>query len=171
MSAAPGGHNTDDRPHSMRTGVRLGIDVGSVRIGVARTDPQATLAVPVETIDARPGISASVDRVVSLVAEYGAIEILVGHPIGMNGRPGAAAATAHEFAAQVALRIPDTPVRLVDERLSTVQAQGQLHRAGRTSKSSRGVIDQAAAVVLVQHAIETERAQGKPPGRLMRGIS
>lgn len=148
----------------VRPGVRLGVDVGSVRIGIARSDAAGLLAVPVETIDRRKGDQAALTRIVALVHEYAAIEVLVGHPLSMSGSAGPAAHAAAQFAQQVAAAMPLTPVRLVDERLSTVTAQRNLHDAGRTHRGSRSVIDQAAAVIVVQHALDHERASGTPAG-------
>jgi len=150
----------------VRHGVRLGIDVGSVRIGVARSDPSGTLAVPVETIACRT--VEPVARIGALVVEHEVFEVLVGHPLSMSGQPGRAAQTAEEFAADLADALPDTPVRLVDERLTTVSAQRSLQAAGRTHRAGRAVIDQQAAVIVVQHALDGERASGIPVGTIVR---
>lgn len=153
---------------AFRTGVRLGIDVGAVRIGVARSDPAGVLAVPVETIDRRRGEEAALGRVAELVAEFGAIEVLVGNPLSLSGRSGAAAHAAAAFAERVAAALPGVSVRLVDERLSTVSAQRDLQAAGRTHRKSRSVVDQAAAVIVVQQAIDSERTTGRPAGTSVR---
>jgi putative Holliday junction resolvase len=145
----------------MRPGVRIGVDVGSVRIGVARTDPDAILAVPVRTVDAG---SSAADEVAAIVAEHAAIEVVVGLPLTMAGRTGPAAAAARTFAEALAALVAPVPVRLVDERLSTVSATRGLREAGRTARSGRAVVDQAAAVVIVQYAVDTERATGRAPG-------
>lgn len=152
----------------VRPGVRIGIDVGSVRIGVARSDAAGLLAVPVETIDRRSGEDAVLQRVAELVAEYDAIEVLVGHPVALSGRAGAAAEHAVGFARQLADALPAVPVRLIDERLTTVTAQRNLHAAGRTHRNSRSVIDQEAAVIVVQQALDGERAVGTPAGEAVR---
>lgn len=157
----------------MRPGVRLGIDVGSVRVGVARSDASATLAVPVETVRRGPG---DVQRIAELVGEYEAMEVLVGLPLGLDGRPGAAAEHARRFAVELAAVLPvppgspgsRIPVRLVDERLSTVTATRGLREAGRNSRSGRAVVDQAAAVVIVTYALDSERATGLPCGQLLQ---
>ena len=149
----------------MRPGVRIGIDVGSVRIGVARTDPSALLAFPVETVARGDGDLA---RIAELVAEHGAIEVVVGLPLSLSGRPGMAADIAREFAVQLVPVVAPVPVRLVDERLSTVSATRDLRAAGRTSRTSRAVVDQAAAVVIVQYAVDSERATGVAPGILVQ---
>jgi putative holliday junction resolvase len=147
----------------MRPGVRLAVDPGQVRIGVAACDPQARLAVPVETVPRGPGDLA---RLADLVAERAAIEVVVGLPRSLSGADGPAAGRAREFATALAAAV-GVPVRLVDERLTTVSATRQLQAAGRSSRQQRDVVDQAAAVVLLQDALDTERATGQLPGELV----
>ena len=149
----------------VRAGVRLGIDVGSVRVGVAASDPTGTLASPVEVLRrARDG--SDLDALAALASEREAIEIVVGMPRSLRDRHGPAATAAQAYAADVARRVT-IPVRLVDERLSTVQAQRSLHETGHTVKSSRSRIDAAAAVVILQAALDQERATGEPAGALV----
>jgi putative Holliday junction resolvase len=145
----------------MRRGIRLGVDVGSVRIGVARCDPEGLLATPVATVAAGDG---AIDDLAAIVAEEGAIEVIVGLPLSLSGAEGPAAAKAREFAAGLAARVP-VPVRLVDERMSTVEATRSLRASGVNSRKGRSVVDQASAVVILHHALESERASGRPPGR------
>lgn len=146
-----------------RRGVRLGIDVGKARVGVARCDRDGLLAVPVETV-ART--DAAVARITELVAEYDAFELLVGLPVSLSGGDTAstddARAFAHELRAATHL-----PVRMIDERLSTVSAHAALRSAGRSQRSSRKIIDQVAAVVLLQQAIDVEKNTGTPAGALL----
>ncbi len=149
----------------MRPGIRVGIDVGSVRIGVARTDPSAVLAVPVETV---PRGAGDLGRIAAIVAEHEAMEVIVGLPLSMSGRPGPAAGAAREFARTLVPVLAPVPVRLVDERLTTVSATRDLRAAGRTSRNSRAVVDQAAAVAIVQYAVDLERASGDAPGILVQ---
>jgi putative Holliday junction resolvase len=144
----------------MRRGVRLGIDPGGARIGVAVCDPDGLLAVPLVTV---PSGRDQWDRLVALVAEHRPIEVVVGLPLRLSGGEGPAAANARVFAGSLAERI-EVPVRLVDERLSSVEAGRSLREAGRSSRTSRSVIDQAAAVVVLQAALDAERASGRPPG-------
>ena len=148
----------------MRTGIRLACDVGKARIGIARSDPMGVLAVP---LDAVPAGVDSAARVRELVLEYEAIEVVVGLPITMAGEQGPAAVYTREWVADLA-RVIDVPIRLHDERLTTVQAQRGLHEAGRTAKSSRSVIDSASAVVLLQTCLDSERASGRPMGTEVR---
>lgn len=151
----------------MRSGVRLGIDVGKARIGVSRCDPHGMLATPVETVPRDGGGDADLRRIAGIREEVGAIEVVVGLPLNMRGEHTPSTDDALGFAERLAAALAPAgvPVRLVDERLSTVSAQGQLHQAGRKTKQSRAVIDQAAAVVILQHALDSERAQGAPAGR------
>lgn len=144
----------------MRRGVRLAVDPGRARIGVATCDPDGLLATPVETV---PAGRDQWDRLVELVGEVGAVEVLVGLPLRLSGDEGPAAAEARVFAAELAARLT-VPVRLVDERLTTATASRGLQSAGRSSRSSRSVVDQAAAVELLQGALDAERSTGRAPG-------
>ncbi|MGI9825279.1 Holliday junction resolvase RuvX [Agromyces sp. Marseille-Q5079] len=147
----------------MRSGVRLGIDVGRARIGVARTDAGGMLAVPIETVPRAADGDADVRRVLDLAEEYGAFELVVGHPLSMSGASTPSTDDAVAFAER--LSSAGASVRLVDERLSTVSAQQALRASGRSTRTQRPVIDQVAAVIILQHALDSERASGNPPGR------
>lgn len=147
-----------------RRGRRLGVDVGDARIGVASCDPDGLIATPVETVQAGDQAMA---RLAELAQEYEVLEMIVGLPLGLSGREGPAAVKVRAFAADLARSLSGISVRLVDERLSTVAGQAQLHASGRTTKTSRSVIDQAAAVVILQSAIDAERARGVAPGELV----
>jgi putative holliday junction resolvase len=149
-----------------RRGVRLGVDVGSVRVGLAASDPSGLLATPVETLarDARGG--TDLGRMGAVVAERGAVEVLVGLPRSLSGREGPAAEAARAYARRLAARL-DVPVRLVDERLSTVAAHRSLRSSGVKGRKQRAVVDQVAAVVLLQAALDTERSTGQAPGELV----
>lgn len=143
-----------------RRGVRLGIDVGRARIGVARCDPDGMLATPVETV---PRGDASIARLVAIASESESTEILVGLPLNMRGEDTASTTDARAFAAALAAA-SDVPVRLVDERLSTVSAHAALRDSGRSQRSSRSIVDQVAAVVLLQQALDVEKSTGRPAG-------
>lgn len=143
-----------------RRGVRLGIDPGKARIGVSRCDPDGMLAVPVETV---PRDARSVGRIRELAGEYGPIEIVVGLPTNLRGDDTPSTADARELAEQIA-RGTGVRVRLVDERLSTVTAHQALRQSGRSQKGSRSMVDQVAAVVLLQHAVDSEKSTGRPTG-------
>ncbi|MFH8249841.1 Holliday junction resolvase RuvX [Microbacterium sp. B2969] len=143
-----------------RRGVRLGIDVGKARVGVARCDPDGMLATPVETVTRD---DASITRVVELAREHEAVELVVGLPISLSGADTPSTADAREFAAALA-GASGLPVRLVDERLSTVSAHSALRGSGKTQRQSRRIVDQVAAVVLLQQALDVEMNSGRPPG-------
>lgn len=143
-----------------RRGSRLGVDVGTARVGVARSDPDGLLATPVETVRRD---DAAVARIVALAEETSAVEILVGLPLNLRGEDTRSTQDARDFAAAVA-GASATPVRLVDERLSTVSAHAALRSSGRTQRSSRSIVDQVAAVVLLQQALDVEKSTGRPPG-------
>jgi putative Holliday junction resolvase len=147
----------------VRSGVRVGIDVGTVRIGVARTDFHGMLATPVETVARGDG---DIARILAIAAELDAFELIVGLPLALSGAHTASTNNATDFAARLAAATV-LPVRLVDERLSTVSAQSALRASGRNSKQARSVIDQVAAVIIVQHALDFEKASGTPPGELV----
>ncbi|MGH3314404.1 MAG: Holliday junction resolvase RuvX [Streptomyces sp.] len=148
----------------MRRGRRLAVDVGDARIGVASSDPDGLLATPVETVPGRD-LPAAQRRLAALVTEYEPIEVVVGLPRSLNGTEGPAAAKVRGFAEEMARNITPVPVRLVDERMSTVTAAQDMRAAGVSSKKGRSRIDQAAAVVILQAALETERTSGSAPGQ------
>ncbi len=137
----------------MARGVRIGVDVGTVRVGVAASDPDGIMAFPVETV---PRNDEAPARIASIAHERGAIEIYVGLPRHLSGAEGVSAADARAFAALVAERV-DTPVRLIDERLSTTTASRAMREAGRNAKSQRSDIDQAAAVVILDTVLDAAK--------------
>jgi putative Holliday junction resolvase len=145
----------------MRPGVRIGVDVGDVRIGIARSDPSGFLATPVETVPRREGDLA---RIREIVSDTAAVEVVVGLPRSLSGGEGPAAAKVREFARALARTLAPVPVRLCDERLSTVTAEAVLRGQGKKGQKRRAVVDQAAAVVILQNALDTERSSGTVPG-------
>lgn len=144
--------------------MRLGLDPGDARIGVARSDPSGFLASPVETVRRGKG---DLRRIARLTEEAEAVEVVVGLPRSLSGGEGPAAAKVREFARLLAARIAPVPVRLCDERLTTVSAEAMLRDRGRKGSDRRAVVDQAAAVLILQHALDTERATGQPPGEIV----
>jgi putative Holliday junction resolvase len=148
----------------LRHGVRLGIDPGDARIGVARSDPTGFLATPVETVRRGKG---DLTRIAAILAEEEAVEVVMGLPRSLSGREGPAAAKVREFARGLARRVAPVPVRLVDERMTTVSAEAMLRDQGRKGGKRRAVVDQAAAVLILQHALDTERTTGNPPGEIV----
>ncbi|WP_127793567.1 Holliday junction resolvase RuvX [Agromyces sp. LHK192] len=150
----------------MRPGVRLGIDVGRARVGVARCDAGAILAVPVETVARSVDGDDDVLRILAIAEEYDAFEFVVGNPLSLSGGSTASTDDAVGFALRLA-GAGEREVRLVDERLSTVTAQQQLRASGKKARQQRPIVDQAAAVIILQHALDAERASGAAPGRVI----
>jgi putative Holliday junction resolvase len=137
-----------------RLGVWLGLDVGAVRIGVARSDPRGLLAVPVETVPADPRGTRDLDRIAELVAEHHAVGVVLGLPRTLAGRDGPAVRAAREFGTALRERIDPVTVRYVDERMTTVLAQRNLTASGVRGRAKRAVVDQAAAVQILQSFLD-----------------
>ena len=153
----PAGLQVPPRPDRRREGRVMGVDVGTVRVGVALSDATGTLASPLETIK-RAKDESDLDRLAALVVEHEVTEVVVGEPRHLSGASGASANDATAYSRALAGRIGDVPVHLVDERLSTVTAAQSLREAGRDSRAQRSVIDQAAAVVILQHFLDSRRS-------------
>jgi putative Holliday junction resolvase len=145
------------------TGVRVACDVGSVRVGLARSDASGVLAVPLPAVPAGDG---AIDAVAAVLHEWEATAVYVGLPLRLAGDEGPAAVAARTWATRLAERAA-VPVRLIDERLSTVQAQRGLHAAGRSTRTSRDVIDSASAVTVLQSVLDREQRTGEPAGELV----
>lgn len=152
------GDRLPDRPGTddPGRGRRLGVDVGTVRIGVAVSDPDAVLATPVETVRRDRG-GAHLRRLAELVAELQVVEVIVGLPRTLADRAGKSANDAVTVADTLAKRISPVPVRLADERLTTVSAARSLREAGVRTKDQREKIDQAAAVAILQGWLDQRR--------------
>jgi putative Holliday junction resolvase len=138
------------------TGRRLGIDVGSVRIGVAVSDPSGVLATPLVTVPRDAAGGADLRSIAALVAEHEVVGVVVGFPRTLANREGVAAVAAREFADALA-EVLAVPVELVDERLTTVVAAQQLRQRGVKGRRQRAVIDQAAAVAILQGWLDARR--------------
>ncbi len=136
----------------MRPGVRLSLDVGKARVGVARCDPSGMMAFPVETV-ARDSAMA---RILDIIAEYDPLEVVIGNPVNLRNEQTASTIDSHEFAMQLASHV-SVPLRMVDERMTTSAALGALRDSGRNAKNSRAVVDQVAAVILLQTCLDAER--------------
>ena len=145
------------QPPDPGRGRRLGVDVGTVRIGVASSDPDGILATPVETVR-RDRTDKHVKRLARLVTDMDVVEVVVGLPRTLAERTGPSAVDAITVADALAARIAPIPVRLVDERLTTVTAQRELREAGIKAKGQRAMIDQAAAVGILQTWLDQRRA-------------
>ncbi|WP_448060688.1 Holliday junction resolvase RuvX [Cellulomonas hominis] len=160
-----------DAVAAVTRGARLGVDVGSVRVGLASSDPDGLIATPVDTLardtgkQSGPGqLRADIARIVAEVHDRGAVVVYVGLPRHLSGAEGAASAAARAYAGSLARAVAPVPVRLVDERMSTVSAHHALHASGRAGRSHRTVVDQAAAVVILQAALDAERSTGHRSG-------
>ncbi|MCA5894668.1 Holliday junction resolvase RuvX [Isoptericola sp. NEAU-Y5] len=165
---------SDGVPGALPRGARLGVDVGKARIGLAGSDPDGLVATPVETVprvldvpatpDDTPGVTADVARIAAEVDERLAAVVYVGLPRHLSGAEGAATEDARDFAVRLATAIAPVEVRMVDERMTTVAAHAQLRSAGRRTRNHRSVIDQAAAVIILQSALDAERAAQRRAG-------
>jgi putative Holliday junction resolvase len=138
-------------------GVRIGVDVGTVRVGIAASDPGGILASPLTTLARDPRGDADITKLARLVAERGAVEVVVGLPRSLSGRAGPAVAVAKAYAATLAERIEPVPVRLSDERLTTVEATRRLAEAGTRGRKGRQVVDRSAAVLILQGWLDAAR--------------
>ncbi len=152
-----------------RRGALVGVDVGTVRVGVAVSDPDGVLATPVATLSREPGGSPAagdpdVEEIAAIVSERAAVGVVVGLPRSLDGTEGPAAERARTYASVLAARVAPVRVVLVDERLSTVDAHRSLRDSGVAGRRQRAVVDQAAAVLILQSALDAERTTGSPAG-------
>ncbi len=162
---------TQTHHHEPVNGVRLGIDVGRARVGLAATDPAGILASPVATLTRDTKNFRDLHQIVEAVIERNAVRVYVGDPINLKGNRTASTEDAHRFARQLSRLLVKAElaaeVRMIDERLSTVSASQQLHQAGVSSRNQRAVIDQLAAVAILEHAMMLERNTGVNTGDLV----
>lgn len=151
-----------------RRGVRLGVDVGAARVGVARCDPDGILATPIATVPRDPGpknpkddpethIFRDMAQIAEYVREYEAVEVVVGLPVTLGGTEGIAAQHVRTYAQVLGELISPVPVTLADERMSTVAAARRLSERGVRGKRQRAVVDQAAAVEILQQWVDKRR--------------
>ncbi len=163
---------TDTHDNEPVIGSRLGVDVGRARVGLAATDPAGILASPVATLTRDPKNFRDLHKIVAEAAQRNAVRVYVGDPINLKGQKTASTEDAHVFARQLAKLLVEaqlpTQVRLIDERLSTVSATQQLRQAGISSRNQRSVIDQLAAVAILEHAMVLEKNTGVNTGVLIR---
>jgi putative Holliday junction resolvase len=134
----------------------LGLDLGDVRIGVAVSDPERRLAVPLGTVLA--GAPQDLKAIGALVRDHGITLVVVGHPLSMSGRAGPKARQVEELAGALRSFLP-VPVLLQDERLSTVEAERNLRDAGVRGRDRRRSVDRAAAVVILQAWLDAHRSR------------
>ncbi|MGC1206450.1 MAG: Holliday junction resolvase RuvX [Ornithinimicrobium sp.] len=161
----------------IRRGVRLGVDVGEVRVGLAASDPDGILATPVATVSREPNAPTQegattpedVRLIVDQARDRNVLEVVVGLPTSMNGTEGLAAARARRYAAWLHRNLDGITVRLWDERLTTVDAHRRLTASGVPGRRQRQSVDQAAAVLILQAALDAERSTGTPGGEVVGG--
>jgi putative Holliday junction resolvase len=137
-------------------GRRLGIDVGAVRVGVALSDPDGVLATPLATVARDVQHGTDLAAIAGMVAEHDVVGVVVGLPRTLAGREGPAAEAAREFGAALAGRIA-VPIEFADERLTTVVATRQMRESGRKGRRQRAVVDQVAAVAILQGWLDARR--------------
>jgi putative holliday junction resolvase len=145
-------------------GRRLGVDVGKVRVGVALSDPDGILASPLVTVPrdmgaAADSVPADIAELARLVREHEAVQVVVGLPVRLDGSEGIAAIDIRAYAERLARAVGHVPVILADERMSTVVASRRLAERGVRGKRQRAVVDQAAAVEILQSWLDAQRRQ------------
>jgi putative holliday junction resolvase len=145
-------------------GRRLGVDVGKVRVGVAISDPDGILATPLVTVPrdlvtAADSVPADIAELVRLVREHEAVQIVVGLPVQLSGSEGAAAIDIRAYSKRLAHAVGHVPIVLADERMSTVVATRRLAERGVRGRRQRAVVDQAAAVEILQSWLDGQRRQ------------
>jgi putative Holliday junction resolvase len=152
----------------MEKGRRLAIDVGTVRIGLAVCDPDGILSSPLPALLRSMELAETLQALSALIDEHSPVEVYVGDPISLSGGQSASTRDAREFASRLAALI-SVPVRLVDERLTTVTASAKLRSSGKDAKQSKSLIDSSSAVEILEQALATLRVSGMPPGHLVEG--
>ncbi len=144
----------------MQRGVRLGIDVGKVRVGVAKCDPDGILATPLVTLardNEETDLPTDISKISALVSEHEAVEVVLGLPVNLSGLEGPAAIHVRAYADKLAKVIAPVPVLMSDERMSTVAATRRLSDRGVKGRRQRAVVDQAAAVEILQSWLDSQR--------------
>ncbi|GAB3261737.1 Holliday junction resolvase RuvX [Nocardioides dilutus] len=138
---------------------------------MARSDPTGFLATPVETVKRGRGDLTRIREILAEIIEEtgpeGVLEVVVGLPRSLSGGEGPAAAKVREWAGELARAVDPVPVRLADERLTTVGAEAMLRDRGRKGAARRAVVDQVAAVLILQHVLDAERETGTAPGEIV----
>lgn len=155
-------------------GVKLGVDVGMVRVGLASCDPEGILATPVKTLKRDVKKNSDIRVLVKEVAARGAVQVFVGLPKTLKGEEKSSALMARDYAETLAALLAEAElevaVHLIDERLTTVTAHQALHQAGLDSREHRKVVDQVAAVAILQHAIDMQKARNENVGRVVPAV-
>jgi putative Holliday junction resolvase len=154
----------------MDRGSRLAIDVGTVRIGLAVSDPDSILSTPLPALIRSKLLGETLQEILSLISDNGVIEVYVGDPLSLSGEETASTQDARQFANQLA-ELTSVPVRLVDERLTTVTASSKLRLNGLNAKAAKDLIDSASAVEILEQALNVSKKSGKPAGLKVRGLN
>jgi putative Holliday junction resolvase len=150
----------------MRSGRRIAIDVGKVRLGIALCDQEGILASPLEAIKRASDTADTISALVELVSLHQAVEVYVGEPLSLSGKETESTNDARMIAVELA-RCLSIPVRMIDERLTTVTAAAKLRAAGINSRDSKSIIDSASAVEILESALSLEKSSGIAPGQLV----
>jgi putative Holliday junction resolvase len=154
----------------MERGSRLAIDVGTVRIGLAVSDPDSIVSTPLPALVRSKLLVESLQEILSLISENGVIEVYVGDPLSLSGVETASTQDARKFALQLA-ELTSVPVRLVDERLTTVTASAKLRLSGKNAKAAKSLIDSASAVEILEQALNVSKQSGRPAGLRVGGLN
>ena len=154
----------------MERGSRLAIDVGTVRIGLAVSDPDSIVSTPLPALVRSKLLVESLKEILSLISENGVIEVYVGDPLSLSGVETASTQDARKFALQLA-ELTSVPVRLVDERLTTVTASAKLRLNGKNAKAAKSLIDSASAVEILEQALNVSKQSGRPAGLRVGGLN
>jgi putative Holliday junction resolvase len=154
----------------MERGSRLAIDVGTVRIGLAVSDPDSIVSTPLPALVRSKLLVESLQEILSLISENGVIEVYVGDPLSLSGVETASTQDARQFALQLA-ELTSVPVRLVDERLTTVTASAKLRLSGKNAKAAKSLIDSASAVEILEQALNVSKQSGRPAGLRVGGLN
>jgi putative Holliday junction resolvase len=154
----------------MERGSRLAIDVGTVRIGLAVSDPDSIVSTPLPALVRSKVLTESLQEILSLIIDNGVIDVYVGDPLSLSGSETASTKDARQFAKQLA-ELTSVPVRLVDERLTSVTASSKLRLNGVSAKAARGLIDSASAVEILEQALNISKQSGKAAGLRVGGYN
>ena len=154
----------------MDRGSRLAIDVGTVRIGLAVSDPDSILSTPLPALIRSKLLTETLQEILSLISDNGVIEVYVGDPLSLSGEETASTQDARQFALQLA-ELTSVPVRLVDERLTTVTASAKLRLNGKNAKAAKSLIDSASAVEILEQALNVSKQSGRPAGLRVGGLN
>lgn len=154
----------------MQSGRRLAVDVGKVRVGLAISDYHGILASGLANVARQPSNEATCKLILDAVADEHVIEIYVGLPLSMSGENTASTQDAIELALTLSEMVA-TPIRMVDERLTTVSATAALRSSGKNSKQGRSIIDQVAATMILEQALNQERQTGLQAGREVKDLA